>query len=772
MNVQAAKQMTNTQLLPFWRTVMPVVLIEVRHYNTVTDSRADASKLNNTVHYISIDGRPVTAARGTIKEVVKLYRQYIRNGATISQDLPPSFDPLLVMHISCPPRSYDVNVEPMKDEVMFIKPESILSLVESLFKECYGEPTGPSSATKSRHKIDPATEAKSPFSILLAKRPTTSIESTSEPAGTLQDSRSCALPPQPDDKAPIWSDPPHVQSEDSNLPINMTKSALELSEDPDALPPRAHSNMYGLDEDDEIPSSSTGPQNVVHDTEDVGDVVARNPWSLAKINIPVRRPNELDDSSPLPTHQGSSSSSPHLEKKLSNSTPRAGTHRQPFGLRLQSPSPATSPCSPDIFQNPGPPRRPWPPRQRRNDVSELEEAPEIPVMPSTGGRHGVANLLDSWANLSASRTELPSFKRVSEIYNKDNELERTQDLASSEPLHMQNSMNLASHEHPWRQVPLGHPLKSPLLRSPAGAVAYDGACPPPNLEPVPASQHTSFKLSQSPNPELDQIMEFEHRKKAAVSHQRKAHGKAKGRGMSIVESAQLPQSTMGTSGDKDVLSLKVDRNVPEGQASAVATFDDGSDDRVADLNPSKKPSPHKNRYLAAAKRLTRGRTDESEDEFRAPGVSSPAELTDDGQHIPRIPKDDPRAYLIRHRSQSTTADAGGLSKTGLKIRRTITQRLPLEVVPPDVMLHDVVTRLDFDVRSLSETGPVADKYTLTGKNDFIAWSWSMADVLTWQDRLLALIENRYRARVSDELIAPNVGLDLRRMVNLHCDNNI
>jgi hypothetical protein len=770
--VQVMKAARDTPLLHFWQTLTQVKLHDLRRHNAATNSPADVAKLNNTGHYISLDGRPVTASRGAIKDVIKLYRHYVRNCTSILHDLPVSFDPLLVMHISCPRGSYDVNIEPMKDEVMFINPDSVLSLVKSLFGEYYGKPAESDSVTKPLPKSNPSYEAKSSFELLLAKRPMSSVQFASEPARLLQGPNSCAPPPHAYDMAPVLGGQPDMEGGNGRSPISTIRSSLDSSENNvivDAVLPLVHSNMYGCDEDDETPPLSTGHHDLVCNIEDDADVVSRNPWSLAKINAPVRRQSGLHGSSPLPTQQQTSSTSSQFDESTSHVTPRAGAHRQPLGLRPQLPSPATSPRSPDIFQNPGPPKRPWPSRQQRDDVSELGSALEIPITPSTGDSRGVGNQLDSWVKSTAARIELPSFKRVSEMYNEDGRVEQGQDPAPSEPSRLQQSMKNASHGHPPRQAAQGRPFRSPLLKSLAGASAKNDACSPSAFGAVPSSQQTSLKLSQSQNPELDQIMEFEHRKKAAVAQQRKAYGKAKSRSMSIVELAQLQQSSIEDTEYKRG-SSSMDLNEHENQANSVAYFGDRFNNRTAVPDTATKSSPHKNRYLAAAKSLLRGRNDESEAELHCSGVFSPAEITDDGHDIPKIPENDSRAYLIRHRSQTTSEDAGGLSKTGLKIRRTKTQRLPLEVVPPDMMLHKVVALLDFDEGMCSETGTEADKYNTTGKNEFIAWSSSMADVSLWQEDLTGLIERGYRARVGDGLISPNVELDLRRMIKTHCDN--
>lgn len=48
-------------------------------------------------------------------------------------------DPLLLVNIVCPRGSYDVNIEPAKDDVLFMDPPLILSIFECFLKTVYGE---------------------------------------------------------------------------------------------------------------------------------------------------------------------------------------------------------------------------------------------------------------------------------------------------------------------------------------------------------------------------------------------------------------------------------------------------------------------------------------------------------------------------------------------------------------------------------------------------------------------------------------------------------
>ncbi|KAL2831725.1 hypothetical protein BDW59DRAFT_139908 [Aspergillus cavernicola] len=108
---------------------------------------ADFTKFNNSGQYISIDGRPVAAGRGIAKDIAKLYKSYLRS--VMSHNPSPTItDPFVCFHIRCPEGCYDVNVEPSKDDVLFEDQQVVLSVVEDLLRDTYGETPG---AHASKH---------------------------------------------------------------------------------------------------------------------------------------------------------------------------------------------------------------------------------------------------------------------------------------------------------------------------------------------------------------------------------------------------------------------------------------------------------------------------------------------------------------------------------------------------------------------------------------------------------------------------------------------
>ncbi|KAJ1331381.1 DNA mismatch repair protein PMS1 [Microdochium nivale] len=69
--------------------------------------------------YISVDGRPVVNYKGTMKKLIAIYKRHLTNMA----DSFPEFktvDYFMRLNICCPTGSYDANIEPSKDNVIFV----------------------------------------------------------------------------------------------------------------------------------------------------------------------------------------------------------------------------------------------------------------------------------------------------------------------------------------------------------------------------------------------------------------------------------------------------------------------------------------------------------------------------------------------------------------------------------------------------------------------------------------------------------------------------
>lgn len=126
--------------------------------------------MNNAEQYFSVDGRPLSTARGIGRDITKLYKKYLRAATSDGRIPTPFAEPFLCLHINCPQGTYDVNVEPAKDDILFENPHLILLLVEDLFRDAYGELAdsneGEQTSTKRREK----TASKDGFELLLARK--------------------------------------------------------------------------------------------------------------------------------------------------------------------------------------------------------------------------------------------------------------------------------------------------------------------------------------------------------------------------------------------------------------------------------------------------------------------------------------------------------------------------------------------------------------------------------------------------------------------------
>ncbi|KAH3338364.1 hypothetical protein KXW81_009228 [Aspergillus fumigatus] len=148
----------------------------------LADPGSDFSKVNNAGQFFSVDGRPLSASRGIGQEISKLYKTYLRAAASRSGGFPYISDSFLCLQIRCPEASYDVNVEPAKDDVLFENQQDLLSLAEELFKDVYGETLDRHEKHKSSSKGKERMVNSDAFELLLARKDSTecSAETVSE----------------------------------------------------------------------------------------------------------------------------------------------------------------------------------------------------------------------------------------------------------------------------------------------------------------------------------------------------------------------------------------------------------------------------------------------------------------------------------------------------------------------------------------------------------------------------------------------------------------
>ena len=236
--------------------------------------------------HVSIDSRPVSCTRGVLKKLATLYKSCIKTSSSVlnpGNERPT--DPFLYMNITCPPRSYDANVEPAKDDVIFVDADLILQLAEKFFKKIYGE----TKKDDHDHKVA-ETRTKVPgFEVMLAKKTARhDPQALQSQVGPTSQSTSESL------------------GSKRELPASLVRLAPLRSRSP--APNTGHcpsiwqGSMCGEDdngEEDEMEhfeaSTASKSKPLIEEESDDGvlqDNNVSNPWIFAKLNAHSRRSEE------------------------------------------------------------------------------------------------------------------------------------------------------------------------------------------------------------------------------------------------------------------------------------------------------------------------------------------------------------------------------------------------------------------------------------------------------------------------------------------------
>jgi DNA mismatch repair ATPase MutL len=217
---------------------------------------ATGSKVANFGSFISIDNRPMAASRGTPRKIVSTFKSRFSKAN-------PSFtrarDPFFYLNILCPPASYDPNVEPAKDDVLFEDGDAVVALFNKILVGYYPETMTDTEANLERGDIGVS-------------------------------------------ESPLLGRQLHEIHIENAVPRNHnlhTPHNTEASGEPDMVRPSSQdeqsqwtSTMYDIDEED--PSITQDDQHLETDEEEERqDVAISNPWTIARMNAPLKskRPN-------------------------------------------------------------------------------------------------------------------------------------------------------------------------------------------------------------------------------------------------------------------------------------------------------------------------------------------------------------------------------------------------------------------------------------------------------------------------------------------------
>ncbi|KAF5674059.1 DNA mismatch repair PMS2 protein [Fusarium heterosporum] len=102
--------------------------------------------------FISVDSRPLSGLRGTGKKLFSILKSSLSKVSSSSGIARAPSSPFMQLSIQCSPGSYDPNISPLKDEVLFVDEEAVLECFQTLCDAIYDK-KGLASVKKSQPLI-------------------------------------------------------------------------------------------------------------------------------------------------------------------------------------------------------------------------------------------------------------------------------------------------------------------------------------------------------------------------------------------------------------------------------------------------------------------------------------------------------------------------------------------------------------------------------------------------------------------------------------------
>lgn len=493
----------------------------------------DVQRLGGAGQFVAIDGRPVTTERGFIKELCKIYRCYLRQTSSYEDSLP--LKPFLYLRIQCPRGSYDVNIEPAKNEVLFEDQASVLNLFETMCRGVYGEKEAEVSVAKVKPRS--ALHSIPSFDLLLS-----------------------------DKSAPNAATNLELRENDIDEPGDGAGSILLL--------PQLRESRF-----DSAPASASEPTE-----EDVMSPRITNPFTLAKLTTRIPARKSTDQLPGLPF--------------IDISSPAGQPSIQPSLLRN------------DFLEA----------RQSRPP----EDADHVGLLQAASEVHSQQSLLETWRQSVSSKlinSTTPDDTMAGNSPSNKRTLPQpltppsAQSTDKSPKPNAVRKLNTKPFRTPFKQ-PTGHPLSS---RTEAALKFADGQTLLPTPSPTPRPHGPQFlgfrhPLQAHSDAELDEIMEFEHRKRNTINqhreHVRQRRAKLRDDDLDDAE-YNVPSSSVtahGMTGTQDSMQ----RYAREIELDA-AQVDEDDDIPPQPNSAGYTQNPHWNRYRKAVRELDKPQNDHPTD---------------------------------------------------------------------------------------------------------------------------------------------------------------
>lgn len=447
----------------------------------------DFTKINNKGQFLSIDGRPLSTSRGVGRDIVKSFKSHIRAAASRDEASKSVSDPFLCLQLKCPLGSYDVNIEPGKDDVLFEDRELVFSLIQTVLADHYGAlPDAQMKSPAKKATSSTAAQDNSGFGLLMARRPVQSSQlSASEASGVV------------------------------DIPLLGITCPCRPSHSPTAPSPKRtpddESRNGGVDRDQA--SEGTDFRHI-------------NPWSISRINASFQATNPGDASFAPQTCQ--------------TSNPQGTRQRH----KPQRPTPSSPPQISEL-PSPGLSRlMPVSPVSRRRNPPTPQESPLRPTSSTSASRRAARErdrerygngALDTWfqrttqaaLGLSSAEDQVEPDEAVPSLSQLAEQRFIPQSNASNSSLSLENDNSLFMTNSPRVQTPDLSPQQVDRNTSPEPghlSRSMDSGRGFPVLEHWAASIHEGFTLESSS--ELEKALDFERRKREANQRHRTRSGQS------------------------------------------------------------------------------------------------------------------------------------------------------------------------------------------------------------------------------------------------------
>ena len=636
-----------------------------------------------------------------------LYKQYLRSASVETTNI-DVVNPFLCLNVVCPAGSYDVNVEPAKDDVLFTDSEKFLDVVESFFQSVYGQLHSYSNIggnheilldTKDCSHTETDRLVHSKYQNL--PRATVNTEETAKRPSPRDyfgegTSRLPALPCTMDstlDIEDVDSVPDHELHEERHRGRTFQPSHTDRSFERHGREGRARTiSMHNaFDEIDEQDSDLPVDHIVSDDGEDAlgpEDANILNPWTLAKMNVSL-------------TPKRSGLSLDRAECGLQLLTPGNPGSKQPSGQQSRSTDVGTLHPSVTALATPGPSS----PFKSASDI--VSSSPVASSLPLNSGTHRQrlfqstrsTRKLDITPGHRESTDNAPDSQRASSDFVSARTLQTGTPLDAIPDISQKSRSTgpRTKQKQPFVNKSFVPPVTHSEQLWPQTGTHRQAESTWEKSTGLPLSM-VKQGLNKSPramDPDLAFTMDYERRKQLATQDRSKT----------------LRQQTLE----------EASRITSENQPSSSAP----------------RNSPHANRYAQAVAALS-------------PQTSPPK------AQLPTFGANDPRGYLVGLHTLAAAERKDGSGQLP-RLKRRKTANLPLESVRPEDMLQQLKTTTKTTEQEVGNRVRLLAMYDDYVKPRDVEEEDLRAETKRWEEALRSLLKSRYRHQ---EKLIDDVAIDL------------